>query len=137
MGSGLYFCCFVILNQSADRRVVQIEMSRDFNLAVAMLVNRVGDQLIALGSRFSGLIKEPFQSRSSEKPLLLGDLFDRVFAGYMICERFGKSFGPQNALSLNIFPDRRRICRFSDIFPVLLLGQASLRPEMAQGSHPS
>jgi hypothetical protein len=82
--SGLYLCCFVILNQSADGRVVQIEMSRDFNLAVAMLVNRIGDQLIALGSLFSGLIKEPFQSRSSEKPLLLGDLFDCVFAGHMI-----------------------------------------------------
>jgi hypothetical protein len=73
-----------VLDQSADGRVVQVEMSGDFNLAVAMLVNRVGDQLIALGCLFSGFIKEPFQSRSSEKPLLLGNLFDRVFAGYMI-----------------------------------------------------
>jgi len=34
---------------------MQIEMSCDFNLAVAMPVNRVGDQLIALGFLFSGL----------------------------------------------------------------------------------
>src|SRR5689334_7536338 len=132
LGSGLCFCCFVFVDQSADGRVVQIEMSRDFNLAVAVLVNRIGDQLIALGSPFYGLVKEPFQSRSSEKPLLLGDLFDHVFPNHMIGKGFGKAFGPQNALSLYIFPDRWRICRFSDIFPVLLLRKTSLRRKMVQ-----
>ena len=83
-GSGLYFCCLAVLDQSADRRVVQVEISGDFNLAVSIPVNRIDDTLIAFGFFLCGLIKELLQTRSSEKPLLLRDLFDRAFAGYMI-----------------------------------------------------
>jgi hypothetical protein len=131
VGSGLYLCCSVILNQSADGRVVEIKMLADFNLSVPMMVNRVCDQLIALGFLLCGLIKELLQSRSSEKPLLLWDFFDHVFAGHMIRQGFGKPFGAENALSLKIFPDYRCAYRFSDIFPVFLLGEAWLGPKVS------